>query len=172
MGTTNVSIGAGFDATSAAAAHANTLASSSAMVANVNAQREKVYRENVFKPWADEVLAGKRDLSNPPKPPLAYELATDENGFAWPALGSKPVCDMPALPADHSKTQAQLDAEIGPYHISIGKHLDGSYWAAQETDTCPSGFKTPPLPAGPDYPEGSVFQKVGFFMGKGWWLKV
>ena len=159
------------DQTTIEAARRNTLASSTAMVDHLNEQRASLYLSR-FASWAEIVNAGKISNANPPQPPTGYELFTDDNGFAWPVPGTKSVATMPAIPADHSKTQAQLDAEMGPNHISIGKHLDGSYWAAGQDDTCPAGFKTPPLPAGPDWPENAVFQKIGFFMGKGWWLKV
>ena len=158
-------------ATSLQAAQANTLASSSAMVTHLNSELKKRYLSR-FNDWTINVLAGKIDNSKPPQPPNGYELITDDGGFSWPERGETPVCEMPPVPADYSKTQAQLDAITGPNHISIGKHLDGAYWASGGDDTCQSGFITPPLPAGPDWPEGAVFQKIGFFMGKGWWLKV
>jgi hypothetical protein len=153
------------------AAKANTLASSTFMVSHLNDELKNLYLSR-FGSWTTEVLAGKHDNTNPPTPPGGYAVVTSPDGFAWPAPGTTPVCAMPPVPADHSKSQEQLDAATGKDHISIGVHLSGNYWSALGDDTCKSPFKTPAMPPGADYPAGSVFEKIDFFMGKGWWLKV
>lgn len=142
-----------------------------AQAKRMNADLTHRYMLN-FEAWKTEVLAGKRDNKNPPQPPHAWIVEPDAEGYAYETTGKDPVCAMPALPEDHSKTQEELDEETGDNNIDIGVHLSGSYWSAGKNDTCKSGFRTPPMPPGSDYPAGSIFEKVGFFMGKGWWLKI
>jgi hypothetical protein len=137
----------------------------------INADLKHRYLLN-FSGWETMVLAGKIPNTSPPKPPNAWIPVLQDDGFTYEAVGSQPVCAMPPIPADYSKTQAERAAEIGKNNIAIGQHLSGAYWAAGENDTCKSGFRTPPMPQGADYPAGSIFEKVGFFMGNGWWLKV
>jgi hypothetical protein len=88
---------------------------------------------------------GQIDNSNPPKPPAGYELATAESGFSYPELGTKPVCDMPEIPEDHSKPFVQILPE--PDHIRnvpkgdttpvgfIVTSEDGSQWQKKRSVT-------------------------------------
>ena len=125
-----------------------------------------------FGGWKTEVLAGKRDNKTPPQPPKAWVAAMQDDGFWYEVPGTEPVCAMPfPLQEDYSKTQTEVDAETGANNIDIGVNIGGNYWSAGPKDTCKAGFRTPPMPPGKDYPGGSVFEKVGFFMGKGWWLR-
>lgn len=81
------------------AARANTEASSRAFVSNYNEDLTRIYLASVFNPWADSVRAGNATNENPPKPPMAYELAPpDLNGFVFYQVGFKPVCSIPAVP--------------------------------------------------------------------------
>lgn len=125
-------------------------ASSTSMVAHLNDELKKNYLQG-FADWTISVLAGKIDNSNPPAPPAAYAVVTGPDGFAWLALGTSPVCDMPPVPPNHTKSQDQLDAEAGANHISIGVHLSGDYWSALDDDTCRAPFTTPPMPPGKDW---------------------
>src|SRR5687767_13453384 len=85
------------------AAIANTLASSTVMVAHLNSERKRIYLQN-FEDWKTMVLAGKVPNTNPPKPPAAYAVVKDDaTGFSYPALATNPVCDMPVIPKDYSK---------------------------------------------------------------------
>ena len=68
------------------------------------------------------------DNTNPPKPFPGYDVVTSEEGFAYPALGNKPVCEMPEIPADYSKPFVQALPE--PDHIRN----------VPKGDTTPVGF--------------------------------
>jgi hypothetical protein len=154
------------------AAIANSLATTTVMVAQLNEQAKTNYLNNTFKSWETMVIAGKIDNKNPPKPPVGYAVVKAASGFYYPEPAIAAVCEMPPLPKDYSKTQDELDKLAGEFHMEIGVPLGGNYWSAGQGDTCPGGFRTPPLPEGPTWPAGSVFQKIPHFMGKGWWLKV
>lgn len=95
----------GFDpwATTLEAAIANTLASSTAMVDHLNSQLKNRY-DSQFESWKISVQAGKIDNSNPPQPPVGYELLVNKDGFSFPELGDKPVAaPRTDIPADYSK---------------------------------------------------------------------
>jgi hypothetical protein len=90
-------------ATTLEAAIANTLASSTAMVVHLNSQLKNRYDSN-FESWKTMVLAGKIDNTNPPQPPTGYELVTGKDGFAYPEMGTNPVCELRRdIPPDYSK---------------------------------------------------------------------
>lgn len=126
------------------AAQANTLASSSVMVAHLNSELRTLYLGR-FNDWVINVTAGRVDNSNPPKPPAGYEVVTGPDGFAWPAAGSTPVCDMPKIPDDRSKSQPPLnlvgDAKrnVPPDDtMPVGYEAtapDGSKWIKRESPT-------------------------------------
>jgi hypothetical protein len=83
--------------TTLATAQANVLASTTAEVALLNANLKTIYL-SAFNDWTITLLAG-RPAGDPPKPPVAYVVAIGPDGFAYPQLGTSPVCDMPAIPA-------------------------------------------------------------------------
>lgn len=85
--------------TSAVAARQYTEASSRAFISSHNEDLTRIYLADVFKPWADGVRNGSTTNANPPKPPMAYELAPpDANGFVFYQIGTTPVCSIPAVP--------------------------------------------------------------------------
>lgn len=84
------------DATTLATAQANVLASTTSEVALLNANLKTIYL-SAFNDWTISLLAG-RSPGDPPKPPMGYVVATGPDGFAYPALGTTPVCEMPAIP--------------------------------------------------------------------------
>lgn len=156
--------------TSLEAAKMNTLQSSKLIVDHLNSEAKRIYLQN-FKDWVTMVEAGKISNANPPQPPNGWAVVMAEDGFSYPAQGGGPVCDMPPVPADYSKTVDEIKDKLGPYHMEIGKHIDGVWWVCGQYDTCPVNFRTPPLPAAA-WPENSVFVKVGAAVGPGWWMKV
>lgn len=83
--------------TSLATAQANVLASTTAEVALLNSNLKSNYL-TAFSNWTITLLAG-RSAGDPPKPPAGYVVAFGEDGFAYPQLGTTPVCNMPAIPA-------------------------------------------------------------------------
>ncbi len=83
-------------ATSLAAAQANVLASTNAQVALLNNNLKSNYL-SFFNDWTISLLAGK-PVGDPPKPPNGYAMTASPDGFAYPVLGTTPVCDMPPVP--------------------------------------------------------------------------
>jgi hypothetical protein len=143
------------------AARANILRSSTIMVASLNADLKNRYL-SAFNDWCISVNAGKIDNTNPPKPPMAYELAPpDENGFVWYQISkTTPVCDMPPVP------DSKLNVPEPPAGtIDLGADLGGGWYAAGPHDRVAPGTII-------TLPNGLKLQKVGFFMGNGWYQKV
>lgn len=90
-------------ATTLEAAIANTLASSTVMVEHLNSELKNRY-DSQFESWKTTVLAGKIDNTNPPQPPVGYELLTGRDGFSYPELGTSMVCQPRTdIPPDYSK---------------------------------------------------------------------
>jgi hypothetical protein len=105
-----------FSTTTLEAAQANTLAAVQAQVEHLNDALKSNYL-TTFNNWAQSVLAGRSDNSNPPKPPMAFTVGyfndpTTGGGsatpgpyqnkvveWAYPAQSSSPVCAMPAVPS-------------------------------------------------------------------------
>jgi hypothetical protein len=141
--------------TSLAAAQANVLASSTAMVAHLNEElKNRYYRD--FANWKISVDAGRITNENPPKVPNGYELVKDDEGFTFPELGKTPVCDPLPVPEDM----------LTPNTIDIGHLIFGKWYSVGEHDTFPSGMTTPPQP------DGHVYEKFGAPVGPGWYLQV
>lgn len=134
-----------FSETTIEAAMANTLAAVTIQVSQFNDQAKAGYL-TTFNNWSISVLAGRSDNSNPPKPPNAYVVgyftdSTDSNAhWAYPMVGTTPVCDMPALPP---ATKPYTPQAI-PEGDSVRNMPPG--------DTLPLGF----IVTGPD---GSRWQK-------------
>ena len=134
-------------------AQANTLAAVQTQVANLNDNLKSNYL-TAFNNWSISVLAGRSDNTNPPQPPKAYVVGyfTDpttgpgSNGaytkdpvqWAYPAVGSDPVCPMPPVPSV-PKPPAPLPEREDIRNVPLG-------------DTLPVGFKM-------TAPDGSVWQK-------------
>ncbi len=85
-----------FTSTSLATAEANVLESTTAQVALLNSNLKSNYL-SAFNDWTITLLAG-RPAGDPPKPPIGYVVAIGSDGFAYPQMGTSPVCDMPAIP--------------------------------------------------------------------------
>ncbi len=147
--------------TSIEAARANILASSKQLVAALNADLKNRYL-SAFDDWTISVDAGRIENTNPPKPPFAYELAPpDENGFVWYQVSKTTlVCEMPPVPENRLNV-----AEPPAGTIDLGADLGGGWYAAGPHDrVTPGAIIT--------LPNGLKLQKVGFFMGNGWYQKV
>jgi hypothetical protein len=92
-----------FSMTTLEAAMANTLAAVKVQVDAFNAQLKDGYMTG-FSNWSQSVVAGRNDLSNPPQPPNGYVVGyfTDPTNskaqWAYPAVGTTPVCAVPPLP--------------------------------------------------------------------------
>jgi hypothetical protein len=134
-----------FSQTTLEAAMANTVAAVTQQVDQFNQQLKAGYL-TTFNNWSISVSAGRMDNSNPPKPPSAYVVGyfTDSTNnrarWAYPTVGSTPVCEMPAIPVVTPPAPAQPLPE--PEHVRnvpVG-------------DTLPVGF----IVTGPD---GSKWQK-------------
>src|SRR5215468_10056131 len=96
-----------FSRTTLEAAQANTLAAVQIQVSNLNDQLKSNYL-TAFGNWAQSVLAGRGDNTNPPQPPKGFVVAyfndpttgPGSNGpyagrviqWAYPATGNDAVC--------------------------------------------------------------------------------
>jgi hypothetical protein len=153
MSTSDTTVG-DFSMTTLEAAQANTLASVQSQVENLNNALKSNYL-TTFNNWAQSVLAGRSDNSNPPKPPMAYAVGyfndpTSGPGsigpygekiiqWAYPAQGNTPVCAMPAIPSVPAPPPA-LPERDDIKNVPLG-------------DTLPVGFKMT------DPATGHVYQK-------------
>jgi len=116
---------------------------------------------SLFNDWCISVHEGKIDTSNPPHPPIGWRLMSpDKDGFVWYEIGGDPVCDMPPLPEN------RLNVPEPPAGtIDLGADLGGGWFAAGPHDRVAPGTVV-------TLPNGLKLQKVGFFMGNGWYQKV
>lgn len=131
-------------ATSLAAAQANVLASTQAQVKLLNDNLTAIYLRD-FDNWKISVDAGRAPNTNPPQPPTGYEVETGPDGFAYPVKGASPVCTMPPIPADHTKsTQAPIPEPDNIRAVPPGDVLpigfivvgsDGTRWQKQGSPT-------------------------------------
>lgn len=165
-----------YSATTLEAAQANTLAAIKGQVANLNDQLKGVYLTG-FNNWAISVTAGRAPNTDPPKPPSSYVVGyfTDPTSgpgvppygvpvqWAYPAVGTQPVCEMPPVPG--VVVHAAGTGKIG-IAIPGGR---GVWFQALDGDTTPDGTVAPGTSA--DGVHG-LFQKVGFPMGAGWFQKI
>lgn len=153
------------DATSLGAAQANQLASSTVMVAQLNANLKTIYL-TAFDNWKLSVDSGRLANTNPPPPPKSYVVSgPDANGFQWPVLGTDPVCDMPSIPEDHYTPIEKI-----PNTIDIGRNIGGKWFAVGPKDTLAPGATTPPIPdaAGALH----TYEKYAAPVGAGWYLQL
>lgn len=127
-----------FEATSLAAAVANTKISSIAQFAHLNRELQNLYLSR-FNSWASEVTAGKHDNSNPPQPPLGYALSSpDDYGFQFPSQTTIPICDIPPIPPNPGETPVpHVEGDdlrnVGPGDMQPAGFIytdpsDGSQW--------------------------------------------
>ena len=172
------------DATSQASAWANQLQSSTIMAAQLNNNLKSIYL-TAFSNWCISVNAGRVSNANPPAPPVRYVVSSpDAHGYQWPIIdpAGTPVCDIPPIPADHSLSQAQIAAQIGPNVADVGHNISGNWYACGAKNTfnassTPDG-KTPPIvltsgsggPADNGLPH--IFQFYAAPVGPGWYLLI
>src|ERR1051325_10019324 len=159
----------GFNATSLEAAIANQLAASIDQVARLNKNLKFIY-DGAWNNFVINVESGQRDNSNPPQPPMAWELspAPPKDGsapdyFVFYAQGNTPICPMPPIPP----SVVPVDKSTLPQNfIHIGKNFYGKWFSVLENDTFPVGMTTPPQP------DGHMYEKFGAPVGPGWYLQV
>lgn len=155
-------------------AQANVLASANWQCQLRNSNLKFIYL-NQFDGWKTSVDAGRIDNSNPPQPPKSFVVVTDAEGWATVAQAGPAVCEVPPIPADHSKTQAEILASLPQGVIAVGHSADGGngvWFTVGDKDTWfKPGKKTPPGTVSEDGAAG-VFQCVGAAVGRGWYEKV
>jgi hypothetical protein len=137
-------------ATTLQAAMANVAAGALSQVAQLNAALQADYLVT-FNNWAERVIVGQAPDINPPQPPNAYTVGyfTDSTNslaqWAYPVVGTGPVCAMPALPVlPHSAPVNQP---------STAEPQVGSKQNVPVGDTMPVGVKITD-------PTGGVWQKM------------
>lgn len=114
--------------TSLSAAQANVLASSTDMMNHLNSELKNRYARD-FENWKISVLAGRGDTVTMPKPPNAYVLVKDDEGFTFPALGKLPVCDPLPVPDtsgfDHGTGSSVQTEYLKQHHpMAVGETPD------------------------------------------------
>ena len=145
-----------FSMTTLEAAQSNTLAAVQNQVKALNDSLQADYLTK-FNNWATSVLAGRWDNSDPPQPPKAFVVGyfsdpTTGGGsstpgpyanqvvkWAYPAVGTEPVCSRPPLPSV-PPPQAALPEREDIKNVPLG-------------DVFPVGFKVT------DPSTGHVYQK-------------
>ena len=154
------------DQTTLEAAQSNILASSTAMVARLNADLKTRYL-SAFADYVANMESGEvvpEDRRVPPKPPHAWELAPpNSDGLVFYQVGTTPVCDMPPLPFYAAGNTAPVKVANT---IEVGRNITGKWYSVGPNDTFPSGMTTPPQP------DGHVYEKFGAPVGAGWYLQV
>ena len=118
------------------AVRATMLASVNEQIKNLNSNLKIIYL-NGFRVWASDVELGYRDASNPPEPPRAYVVGTDDAG--WPAAvqGDQPVTPMPPLP----KPPTPTPVEIPPSALSAMLVPPGDTFPVGTVITAPDGSR-------------------------------
>src|SRR5438309_2104137 len=89
-----------FSMTTLEAAMQNTTNAVTLQVGQFNEQLKGIYLTS-FSNWAISVTAGRSDNSNPPLPPNGYIVGYVTEGpasWAYPKVGTTPVCEMPPIP--------------------------------------------------------------------------
>ena len=116
------------------AAQANTLAAVQVQVDNMNAALKANYM-TAFNNWAQSVLAGRIDNTNPPQPPMGYVVGyfndpTTGPGsigpygdtviqWAYPMASTTPVCQQPPLPQT-PKPQPAMPPRTDILNVPLG----------------------------------------------------
>ena len=134
--------------------------------ANFNATALTVYM-NAFNGWAQSVVAGKIDNTNPPQPPMAWTTAVMDNGYSAAVVGTTPICPMPPIPASH----VQLAPVPPPNNVAIGPNIAVSgqpseWFSVGPMDSWPVGKNTPPNARSSDGVTGT-FLRLGAAVGDG-----
>ena len=133
------------------AAQQNVLAAVNNQIAQLNAAMQADYMV-AFNNWAQRVLAYQAPNANPPQPPNGYVVgyfldSTDPLGqtkWAYPVIGTQPVCSMPALPV--------LAPTVTPSPAYTGEPIVGTKQNVPPGDTFPVGIKITDA-------QGGVWQK-------------
>jgi len=159
MSDSNVSA---YSQTTLAAAQANTLAAVTAQIADLNNQLKGNYL-TAFNNWSLNWTAGRIiDKSTAPKPPNAYQVGyfndpTTGPGtlgpygdaivqWAYPAIGTTPVCPQPAIPdmpppqvhpvvTGNDHLQNVPPGDTMPVGWKFTNTADGSVWEKMATPT-------------------------------------
>ena len=140
---------ADFSAVTLDAAMANVETGAHQQVAALNAALQADYLVD-FNNWAQRVIAGQSPEVNPPQPPDSYLVghftdSTNPNAiWAYPVIGTLPVCVMPPLPV--------MPAVAAPASGAAASQI-GSKQNVPAGDTMPVGYKA-------TAPDGSVWQKM------------
>jgi hypothetical protein len=130
----------------------------------------KLRYDGLWNNYVINVESGQRDNSNPPQPPMAWELSpalptdgSDPDYFVFYAIGKTPICAMPPLP----NSVTPVDPSTLPKNmIVLGKNFYGKWFAVGPYDTFPVGMTTPPQA------DGHMYEKFGAPVGPGWYLQV
>jgi hypothetical protein len=126
-----------------------------------------------FNDWAQQVVAGKIDNTNPPQPPPAWATAIDPaTGYSYVEIGTAPICAMPPIPGSHVQTQPVPP----PHNLDIGPNIavsgePSAYFSVGPMDSWPIGKTTPPNARSSDGVTGT-FLRLGAAVGAGWYEKV
>lgn len=157
------------DLTSIDTVRASILASSTAMVAHLNADLKgrylSAFADYVANMESGQIVPPERQVA--PKPPNSWELAPPTpDGLVFYQIGTTPVCDMPPLPfyAAGNKPPALIP---GTFDIGAEESALAGWFGVGPTDSEPNGFrKTFPSPSGPitvvkvKTPFGSYYEVV------------
>lgn len=166
-------------ATTLQSAQANTLASVTAQVAALNQNRKAFYLNIQFPNYIAPILDGRPVVGDPPKPPVGYVVGYFDDPttgpgsegpyqgapvrWAYPALGTDPVCEMPPVPG--VVTHASGTGLIG----NTVKDGGGEWFVALKGDTTAVGAVIPGTSL--DGVSG-LFKRFGAPVGTGWYQKI
>jgi hypothetical protein len=131
-------------------AQANTLATVTAQVDQMNRVAKDGYLTQTWPNFAQSIVDGRPAPGDPPKPPMAWEVGffkdpTSGPGmlspfgstpveWAYPKVGSTPVCPMPPIPIPTTHT-----IEAGK--IGTEDPTDPGWFSVLAGDTTPGGKK-------------------------------
>ena len=141
---------ADINSTSLFTAMANVAAGVQSQVAQLNAALQADYLVS-FNNWAERVIAAQAPDANPPQPPNGYVVGyfTDprksEAQWAYPVIGTVPVCAMPPLPVPPQQAPVSQP--------STGEPQIGSKQNVPIGDTMPVGVQITDA-------NGGVWQKM------------
>ncbi len=174
-----VAIDPASDQTSNTSVQAHILASSTYQVARLN--KDLIYKyQGAYSDYVTNMRSGANipdDQRQPPKPPMAWELAPpDVDGYVWYQIGNTPVCPPgPLVPPNSDNAQVIPK----PNHMSINwlsrpkGPSKGSFVTANKDDGMDGGFVTPPIidEAHPDFPP-HTYMRLTTAVGNGWYQEL
>lgn len=166
--------------TSESAAQANVLASSKANVERLN--KDLIFRYNrAYADYVTNMRSGNHipdEQRQPPKPPMAWELAPpDAEGYVWyQQSATTPVC--PAGPLVTPNSDYAMPLPIA-HHIGMNWNsrpdgpAKGSFVTATKDDGMPGGFVTPPT-SDPNFPgePPHTYMRLTTAVGPGWYQEL